>query len=285
MISSLGNLTLWLSLFFALLQFIIFIRKKHFLSSKLIKIIPSALLICSFISFISLIYSYVISDFTLINVFENSHTTKPLVYKITAVWGNHEGSMLLWILILTIFNYFIYKLYNRDNFELISKALDSQGLVSAGFILFTIITSNPFEKMQQVQINGLGFNPILQDPALAIHPPLLYVGYLGFSAAFSFSIAVLRLKNSWNIPWHSYVKPFVISAWTFLTIGIAFGSLWAYYELGWGGWWFWDPVENASLMPWLLGTALLHSLLVVEKKKSLQSWVLLLSIMVFLLSL
>ena len=284
MISSLGNFTLWLSLFFALLQFIIFKREKNFSSSKLIRIIPSTLLICSFISFISLIYSYVTSDFSLVNVFENSHTTKPLIYKITAVWGNHEGSMLLWILILTTFNYFIYKLYNQDNFELISKTLDTQGLVSAGFILFTIITSNPFEKMLQTQTNGLGFNPILQDPALAIHPPLLYVGYVGFSAAFSFSIAVLRLKNSEKIPWHSYVKPFVISAWTFLTIGIAFGSLWAYYELGWGGWWFWDPVENASLMPWLLGTALLHSLLVVDKKKSLQSWVLLLSIMVFLLS-
>ena len=157
-------------------------------------------------------------------------------------------------------------------------------LIILGFLLFTILTSNPFEIKIPVQSDGLGFNPILQDPALAIHPPLLYIGYVGFSAAFSISIATLTLENNEKISWHSYMKPFVVAAWTFLTIGIAFGAVWAYYELGWGGWWFWDPVENASFMPWLLGTALLHSLIIVEKKKSLQSWVLLLSILAFLLS-
>jgi cytochrome c-type biogenesis protein CcmF len=229
-------------------------------------------------------YSYIVSDFSLLNVFQNSHTTKPLLYKISGVWGNHEGSMLLWILVLTIFNYFIFKLYNKTNSKFISKTLKTQALIITGFILFTIFTSNPFVKMIPVQTNGLGFNPILQDPALVIHPPLLYIGYVGFSAAFSMSIATLSLENSKKIPWHIYMKPFVLAAWTFLSIGIALGAVWAYYELGWGGWWFWDPVENASFMPWLLGTALLHSLIIVEKRKSLQAWVLLLSILAFLLS-
>ncbi|HIN07500.1 MAG TPA: heme lyase CcmF/NrfE family subunit, partial [Pelagibacteraceae bacterium] len=236
------------------------------------------------ISFFSLMYSYVVSDFSVMNVFQNSHTTKPLMYKVSAVWGNHEGSMLLWMLVLTIFNYFIFKLYNQINSTFISKALETQAFIIIGFLLFTLLTSNPFERILPAQPNGLGFNLILQDPALAIHPPLLYIGYVGFSAAFSLSIATLSLRNNEKIPWYIYMKPFVIASWTFLTIGIAFGSVWAYYELGWGGWWFWDPVENASFMPWLLGTALLHSLIIVEKKKSLQSWVLLLSILAFLLS-
>ena len=227
-------------------------------------------------------YSYIVSDFTLKNVFQNSHSTKPLLYKISAVWGNHEGSMLLWISVLVIFNYFIFRFYNQKNYSFILKILETQALITIGFIIFTLLTSNPFEKIVPAQIEGLGFNPILQDPALAIHPPLLYIGYVGFSAAFSISVAALSLKE--NIEWYNYMKPFVVAAWTFLTIGIAFGSIWAYYELGWGGWWFWDPVENASFMPWLLGTALIHSLIVVEKRKSLQAWVLLLAILTFLLS-
>ena len=219
-------------------------------------------------------YVHIVSDFSVLNVFQNSHTTKPLLYKISGVWGNHEGSMLLWILVLTIFNYFIFKLYNKKNSAFISKTLETQAFITTGFILFTILTSNPFERMIPAPENGLGFNPILQDPALAIHPPLLYIGYVGFSAAFSISVATLSLENSEKIPWHIYMKPFVLAAWTFLSIGIALGAVWAYYELGWGGWWFWDPVENASFMPWLLGTALLHSLIIVEKRKSLQAWVL-----------
>ena len=277
----LGNLTLWLSLLFAISQF--FISKKN-KKSKLMTISVIGLLISSLTSFFLLMYSHVISDFSVLNVFQNSHTTKPLLYKVSGVWGNHEGSMLLWILVLTIFNYLIYKLYNEKNSIFISKTLETQAFITIGFILFTILTSNPFEIINPAQTDGLGFNPILQDPALAIHPPLLYMGYVGFSAAFSISIATLALENNEKIPWYSYMKPFVVAAWTFLTIGIAFGALWAYYELGWGGWWFWDPVENASFMPWLLGTALLHSLITVEKKKSLQSWVLLLSILAFLLS-
>ena len=284
MVPSLGNFALWLSLCFAILQFIISHKRISHFRSKLNSVAVNGLLLCVLISFFSLMYSYIVSDFSVMNVFQNSHTTKPLMYKVSAVWGNHEGSMLLWMLVLTIFNYFIFKLYNQTNSIFISKALETQAFIIIGFLLFTLLTSNPFERILPAQPNGLGFNPILQDPALAIHPPLLYIGYVGFSAVFSLSIATLSLRNNEKIPWYIYMKPFVIASWTFLTIGIAFGSVWAYYELGWGGWWFWDPVENASFMPWLLGTALLHSLIIVEKKKSLQSWVLLLSILAFLLS-
>ena len=283
MAPSLGNFSLWLSLFFAISQFFVS-QKNSKLKAKFITITVNGLLISSLISFFLLMYAHIVSDFSVLNVFQNSHTTKPLLYKISGVWGNHEGSMLLWILVLTIFNYFIFRLYNKKNSAFISKTLETQAFITTGFILFTILTSNPFERMIPAQANGLGFNPILQDPALAIHPPLLYIGYVGFSAAFSISIATLSLDNNDKIPWYNYMKPFVVAAWTFLTIGIALGSVWAYYELGWGGWWFWDPVENASFMPWLLGTALLHSLIIVEKRKSLQTWVLLLSILTFLLS-
>ena len=281
MVPSVGNLTLWLSLLFSTLQFYN-VRKKNNL--KFISISAIGLLISSLLSFFLLMYLHIISDFSVLNVFQNSHTTKPLFYKITAVWGNHEGSMLLWILVLTIFNFFIFKFYNKKNYIFISKTLEVQAFITLGFIIFTIFTSNPFERITPEQPNGLGFNPILQDPALAIHPPLLYIGYVGFSAAFSISIAALSLGEQKEILWHRYMKPFVLAAWTFLTIGIALGSLWAYYELGWGGWWFWDPVENASFMPWLLGTALLHSLIIVDKRQSLKAWVLLLSILTFLLS-
>ena len=281
MVPSLGNLSLYLSLFFAISQFIVSRKNKNL---KFISISVIGLLISSLISFFLLMYSHVVSDFSVLNVFQNSHTTKPLLYKISGVWGNHEGSMLLWILVLTLFNYFIFKLFNKKNSVFILKTLEIQAFITIGFILFTVLTSNPFERMIPAQANGLGFNPILQDPALAIHPPLLYIGYVGFSAAFSISVATLSLNNSEKIPWYNYMKPFVATAWTFLTIGIALGAVWAYYELGWGGWWFWDPVENASFMPWLLGTALLHSLIIVEKRKSLQAWVLLLSILAFLLS-
>ena len=281
MTSFAGNLTLLISIFFSISQFITSKKNK---SLKVVSYSVVGLLISSFLSFFLLTYAHVISDFSLLNVFQNSHTTKPLLYKISGVWGNHEGSMLLWILVLTLFNFFIFKLIDKKNSIFILKTLEIQALITFGFLLFTFLTSNPFEKIYPLPTNGLGFNPILQDPALAIHPPLLYIGYVGFSATFSMSVATLILNNSESFPWHIYLKPFVIAAWTFLTLGIALGSIWAYYELGWGGWWFWDPVENASFMPWLLGTALLHSLIIVEKRKSLQAWVLLLSILSFLLS-
>ena len=281
MLASLGNLSLWLSLIFSISQFISS-RKTNKLAFLNVSVL--GLLFSSLSSFFLLIYLHIISDFTVSNVFENSHTTKPLIYKISGVWGNHEGSMLLWILVLVIFNYFIFKLLNKKNSNFIFKALETQAIITFGFILFTVFTSNPFERIIPPQPNGLGFNPILQDPALAIHPPLLYIGYVGFSAVFSMSVAALTLSSNEKILWYNYMKPFVLAAWTFLTLGIALGSFWAYYELGWGGWWFWDPVENASFMPWLIGTALLHSLIIVEKRKSLKNWVLLLSILSFLLS-
>tara|TARA_E500000331_G_scaffold142603_1_gene139122 strand:+ start:2078 stop:3958 length:1881 start_codon:yes stop_codon:yes gene_type:complete len=284
MISTLGNILLWLCLLFSVLQFLSCYKKNNHNTLKVNKVSANGLLGCILLSFFLLIYGHVTSDFSILNVVQNSHTTKPILYKISGVWGNHEGSMLLWILVLAIFNFFISRLYNNKNFIFISKTLQVQAFITIGFIAFTIFTSNPFEKVFPVPENGLGFNPILQDPALAIHPPLLYIGYVGFSAAFSMSAAALKLNIGNSVPWYNYMKPFVLAAWTFLTIGIALGSLWAYYELGWGGWWFWDPVENASFMPWLLGTALLHSLIIVEKRRSLQAWVLLLAILSFLLS-
>jgi len=284
MAPSLGYFTLWLSLCFAILQFITSFKKDTSSILKFHKIAVIGLLLSTLFSFFSLMYSHIVSDFSVLNVFQNSHTTKPLLYRISGVWGNHEGSMLLWMLVLSAINYWIYKLYNDTNSIFVSKTLQMQAFITIGFLVFILTASNPFERMIPSHPNGLGFNPILQDPALAIHPPLLYFGYVGFSAAFSLSIAAMRMENNDKIPWHKYMKPFVIVAWTFLTAGIAFGSVWAYYELGWGGWWFWDPVENAALMPWLLGTALLHSLITVERKKSLQTWVLLLAILAFLLS-
>ncbi len=284
MITILGYLALWLSLLFGLLQFL-FTFKKNIKNIYLFhRFSVLGLFFSTFVSFFSLMYLHVVNDFSLLNVFQNSHSTKPLLYRISGVWGNHEGSMLLWLLVLTSVNYWIYKLYNNNNINFVSKTLQIQAFVITGFSLFILLTSNPFEIMKNVYSDGLGFNPILQDPALAIHPPLLYFGYVGLSAAFSFSIATMHQKNKNEIHWYKYMKPFVIAAWSFLTVGIAFGSVWAYYELGWGGWWFWDPVENAALMPWLLATALLHSLVSVERKKILQNWVLLLSILSFLLS-
>ena len=284
MAPTLGNITLWLSLCFAILQFFTSFKKNNNSLLLFYKIVVVGILLSILFSFFSLMYSHIISDFSVLNVFQNSHTTKPLLYKISGVWGNHEGSMLLWMLVLSVTNYWIYKLYNKTNYIFISNTLQIQALIIIGFLLFVLITSNPFERIILDQPDGLGFNPILQDPALAIHPPLLYFGYVGLSAAFSISIAAMRLNNSDEVPWHNYMKPFVVDAWSFLTAGIAFGSIWAYYELGWGGWWFWDPVENAAIMPWLLATALLHSLITVERKKSLQIWVLLLAILAFLLS-
>jgi len=279
-----GNISLWLSLCISVLQFFNSRRKDKHITVKINKFAVISIFLLTFLSFLSLIYSHITSDFSLINVYQNSHTSKPFMYKIAGVWGNHEGSMLLWIFVLTIFNYFIYKLYNKKNISFVSKALETQSLIIIGFSLFTVLTSNPFITTNEINLDGLGFNPILQDPALSIHPPFLYIGYVGFSAAFSLSIAALLDNNINNIKWHIYMKPFVMIAWTFLTLGITLGSIWAYYELGWGGWWFWDPVENASFMPWLLGIALIHSLITVERIKALKSWVLLLAILTFLLS-
>jgi cytochrome c-type biogenesis protein CcmF len=235
-------------------------------------------------SFALLTALHVISDFSVVNVFENSHSAKPLIYKITGVWGNHEGSMLLWVAILALFGALVAGFGSNLPLSLRANVLAVQAWVASAFYLFILLTSNPFARIAQPPIEGRDLNPILQDIGLAVHPPMLYLGYVGFSISFSFAVAAL-LEGRIDAAWARWVRPWTLVAWIFLTLGIAMGSYWAYYELGWGGWWFWDPVENASLMPWLAGTALLHSALVMEKRNALKVWTILLSILTFSLSL
>jgi len=236
------------------------------------------------IAFLALMHAYVTSDFSVANVAENSHSTKPLIYKMAGVWGNHEGSMLLWVLILALFGAAVALFGNNLPPTLKARVLSVQASIAVAFLLFSLLTSNPFLRLDPTPSDGRGLNPILQDPALAFHPPFLYTGYVGFSIAFSFAIAAL-IEGRIDAAWARWVRPWTLAAWMFLTIGIAMGSWWAYYELGWGGWWFWDPVENASFMPWLAGTALLHSALVMEKREALKIWTILLAILTFSLSL
>ncbi len=235
-------------------------------------------------SFWALMHAYLTSDFSVLNVASNSHSAKPLIYKISGVWGNHEGSMLLWVLILAIFGSTVALFGNNLPPTFKARAIAVQGAIGAAFLLFIILSSNPFERLADPPIEGNGLNPILQDPALAFHPPFLYAGYVGLSMAFSFAVAAL-IEGRVDPAWARWVRPWTLASWAFLTIGIAMGSWWAYYELGWGGWWFWDPVENASFMPWLVATALLHSAIVVEKRNALKIWTILLSILAFSLSL
>ena len=237
-----------------------------------------------FIAFLALMYAYVTSDFSVKNVADNSNSLKPLIYKISGVWGNHEGSMLLWVLILALFGAIVAGFGRNLPPGLKARTLAVQAMISIGFLLFIILTSNPFERLVPAPLDGQGLNPLLQDPGLALHPPILYVGYVGFSIAFSFAVAAL-IEGKVDAAWARWVRPWTLLAWLFLTAGIALGSWWAYYELGWGGWWYWDPVENASFMPWLVGTALLHSAVVVEKRDALKSWTILLAIITFSLSL
>jgi cytochrome c-type biogenesis protein CcmF len=235
-------------------------------------------------SFAALTACYVTSDFSLTNVYENSHSTMPLIYKFTSVWGNHEGSMLLWVLILATFGASVAAFGGNLPATLKANVLAVQSWIACSFYLFILFTSNPFQRIAQPPFEGRDLNPILQDIGLAVHPPLLYLGYVGFSIAFSFAIAAL-IEGRIDAAWARWVRPWTLAAWMFLTVGIAMGSYWAYYELGWGGFWFWDPVENASLMPWLAGTALLHSAVVMEKRNALKIWTLLLAILAFSLSL
>ena len=236
------------------------------------------------LSFAALTTAYVTSDFSVLNVFQNSHSAQPMIYKITSVWGNHEGSMLLWVLILSFFGSLV-ALFGRDiPNSLKANVLSVQAWITVAFLLFILLTSNPFQRLFPAPLEGQDLNPILQDLGLAIHPPMLYLGYVGFSIAFSFAIAAL-IDGRIDAAWARWVRPWTLIAWIFLTLGIAMGSYWAYYELGWGGWWFWDPVENASFMPWLSGTALLHSALVMEKRAALKIWTILLAILTFSLSL
>ncbi|TIW21046.1 MAG: heme lyase CcmF/NrfE family subunit [Mesorhizobium sp.] len=236
------------------------------------------------LSFTALATAYAGSDFSVASVWENSHSLQPLIYKITGTWGNHEGSMLLWVLILTFFGALVAVFGSNLPATLKANVLAVQGMIGAAFFLFILATSNPFIRLNPAPIEGRDLNPILQDLGLAVHPPLLYLGYVGFSICFSFSVAAL-IEGRIDASWARWVRPWTLVAWMFLTGGIAMGSYWAYYELGWGGFWFWDPVENASFMPWLAGTALLHSAIVMEKRSALKIWTLLLAILTFSLSL
>ena len=243
---------------------------------------PAAFAQCALIafSFSALTYAFVVSDFSVKLVVDNSHTAKPMLYKVTGVWGNHEGSMLLWVLILALFGASAALFGGNLPPSLRARVLSVQGSIGVAFLAFILFTSNPFIRMARPPMNGHDLNPLLQDPGLAFHPPFLYLGYVGLSMSFSFAVAAL-IEGRVDAAWGRWVRPWTLAAWVFLTIGIALGSWWAYYELGWGGFWFWDPVENASFMPWLISIALLHSAVIVEKREALKSWTILLAILAF----
>ena len=236
------------------------------------------------IAFAALTHAYVTSDFSVLNVANNSHSAKPMLYKVSGVWANHEGSMLLWVLILALYGSAVALFGNNLRYTIKVRVLAIQGLIGVGFLAFILFTSNPFIRLTAPPPDGGGLNPLLQDPGLAFHPPLLYLGYVGFSTTFSFAMAAL-IDGRLDPAWARWVRPWTLAAWGFLTAGIGLGSWWAYYELGWGGWWFWDPVENAAFMPWLAGTALLHSSAVVERRDALKGWTIFLAIVAFALSL
>jgi cytochrome c-type biogenesis protein CcmF len=286
-IAEAGHYALVLALALALIQSTVPIIGARLRDPALMNVARStalAQLLFAGLSFLALTTLYVTSDFSVANVFENSHSAKPLLYKITGVWGNHEGSMLLWVSILALFGGLVAAFGNNLPLSLRAHVLAVQGWIAAAFYLFILMTSNPFLRLAQPPLEGRDLNPVLQDIGLAVHPPMLYLGYVGFSIAFSFAVAAL-IEGRIDAAWARWVRPWTLVAWIFLTLGIAMGSYWAYYELGWGGWWFWDPVENASLMPWLSGTALLHSAVVMEKRNALKVWTILLAILTFSLSL
>ena len=287
MIPELGHYALVLALALGLIQSIAPVIGAHSRDASLMRLANStALMQFLFValSFLALTICYVTSDFSVATVYENSHSMMPLIYKITSVWGNHEGSMLLWVLILSLFGAMVAPFGGNLPATLKANVLAVQSWIACAFYLFILLTSNPFLRLAQAPFEGRDLNPILQDIGLAIHPPLLYLGYVGFSIAFSFAIAAL-IEGRIDAAWARWVRPWTLMAWMFLTVGIAMGSYWAYYTLGWGGFWFWDPVENASLMPWLAGTALLHSAVVMEKRNALKIWSILLAILAFSLSL
>ena len=236
------------------------------------------------IAFVCLTYSFVANDFSVAYVATNSNSALPLHYRIAGVWGGHEGSMLLWILMLSVWTFGVTLFSRHLPQEMVARVLGVMGMVSTGFLLFILFTSNPFVRVFPAPADGRDLNPLLQDPGMVLHPPMLYMGYVGFSIAFSFAVAAL-ISGRLDAAWARWSRPWTTAAWCFLTVGIALGSGWAYYELGWGGWWFWDPVENASFMPWLIGTGLIHSLAVTEKRGAFRSWTVLLAILAFALSL
>ena len=287
MIIELGHYALVLALATTIIQCLLPLAGTLRNDRALMAVAPAAALagfLLVLFSFCVLTFAYVVSDFSVVNVWENSHSLKPMIYKISGVWGNHEGSMMLWLLILAIFSALVAVFGSNLPERLRANVLAVQGLISTAFGLFILLTSNPFLRLSPAPAEGRDLNPVLQDIGLAIHPPLLYLGYVGFSLCFSFAIAAL-IDGRIDAAWARWVRPWALAAWSFLTAGIAMGSYWAYYELGWGGWWFWDPVENASFIPWLAGTALLHSAIVMEKREALKIWTVLLAILTFSMSL
>jgi cytochrome c-type biogenesis protein CcmF len=287
MIVEIGHYALILALGVAVVQTVLPLLGARFRDPQLAAVAsPAAQMqfVLVAVAFIALMTAYVTSDFSVENVWRNSHSAKPLLYKISGVWGNHEGSMILWVLILTLFGAAVATFGSNLPHQLKANVLAVQGSIGAAFLLFIVTTSNPFIRLSPAPFDGQGLNPVLQDPALAFHPPFLYTGYVGFSMAFSFAVAAL-IDGRIDAAWARWVRPWTLAAWMCLTLGIAMGSWWAYYELGWGGFWFWDPVENASFMPWIAGTALLHSALVMEKRDALKVWTILLAIITFSLSL
>ena len=287
MIVELGHYLLCLALVVAILQAIVplwGVSRDNVAAMRLGDAAAQVQFLATLGAFAALTWAYVASDFSVRNVALNSHSAKPLIYRITGVWANHEGSMLLWVLVLTLFGALIATLARSVPLAMRARVLAVQAMTGVGFLAFILFTSNPFERLPLPPMDGQGMNPLLQDPGIALHPPFLYLGYVGFSTAFSFAIAAL-MAGRVEPAWARWMRPWVLGAWSALTFGIGLGSWWAYYELGWGGFWFWDPVENASFMPWLLGTALLHSAIVVEKRDALQRWTILLAIFTFSLSL
>ena len=283
MIIELGHFALILALMVALVQSTLPLWGAHRSDARLMALAEPAAMIQVVLvatAFGVLTWAFVASDFSLAVVVSNSHTDKPLLYKISGVWGNHEGSLLLWVLILAVYGAAVAIWGGNLPMRLKARVLAVQGMIGVAFLLFLLLTSNPFWRLSAPPLNGQDLNPLLQDPGLAFHPPFLYLGYVGLSMAFSFAVAAL-IEGRVDAAWGRWVRPWTLAAWIFLTIGIALGSWWAYYELGWGGFWFWDPVENASFMPWLLAIALLHSAIVVEKRESLKAWTILLAIMAF----
>ncbi|MGN6467372.1 MAG: heme lyase CcmF/NrfE family subunit [Rhizobiaceae bacterium] len=282
-----GHFALVLAFALALVQSVVPIAGARTGDERLMAVgvpVATAGFLLTALSFAALVAAYVQSDFSVANVWENSHSLQPLIYKITGTWGNHEGSMLLWVLILTLFGCLVALFGANLPPSLKATVLSVQGWIGAAFFLFILTTSNPFVRLDPAPIEGRELNPVLQDLGLAIHPPLLYLGYVGFSISFSFAVAAL-IEGRIDAAWARWVRPWTLVAWLCLTGGISMGSYWAYYELGWGGFWFWDPVENASFMPWLAGTALLHSALVMEKRSALKIWTILLAILTFSFSL
>jgi cytochrome c-type biogenesis protein CcmF len=287
MIAEFGHFALTLALAVAFVQASLPLIGAHRRDPGLMALAPAGAMVqfaLVALAFGALMHAYIVSDFSLANVAQNSHTAKPMLYKIAGTWGNHEGSMLLWALILALYGAAVAAFGGNLAETLKVRVLSVQGMIGCGILAFILFTSNPFARLDPAPLDGQSLNPLLQDPGLAFHPPLLYLGYVGLSTSFSFAVAAL-IEGKVDAQWARWVRPWTLAAWGFLTAGITLGSWWAYYELGWGGWWFWDPVENASFMPWLAATALLHSAIVAEKRDALKAWTVFLAIVAFALSL